>query len=107
MAPNRRQKAVESERDHKLKLKIQSLRRNMAKVRMDQQRIREGQIRVRERFAIIKRECDQLREETNLILNQACITKIRVAFMFLILRARRNGDLSKAAKLTYFLRSIF
>ena len=62
-ARNHRQKVVKRERVQKLILKIQSLKRNMAKIGMDQQRIREGQSHVRQKFTSLKRDCDRLKEE--------------------------------------------
>ena len=106
-APSCRQKAVKRERVQKQKLKIQSLKQNMAKIGMDQRRLREEQSHVRQRFTSLKMGCDRLREEINLIFKQATITKIRLAVMFQILKAREDGDFSKAAKLTLFLRSVF
>ena len=61
---------------------------------------------MRQRFVSIKQECDHLREEINIIFKQATITKIKLALMFQILRAREVGDFSKAANLTYFLRFV-
>ena len=107
MAPSRSPKAMKRERDEKLNPKIQCLKRNMAKIGMDQQRIREAQRNVRQRFVSIKQECDQLREQTNIIIKKATITKIQLALMFQILRAREVGDFSKAANLTHFLRFVF
>ncbi|KAB1995209.1 hypothetical protein E1A91_D13G150000v1 [Gossypium mustelinum] len=101
MAPSRRGMG-----DERLNQKIQCLKRNMAKISMDQLRIREEQISVRQKFAIIKQQCQQLRKEINLISKQASMTQIRLAFMFQIIRARKDGNFSQAAKLTHSLRFI-
>ncbi|TYG37626.1 hypothetical protein ES288_D13G156500v1 [Gossypium darwinii] len=88
MAPNRRGMG-----DEQLKQKILCLKRNMAKISMDQQRIREEQT-------------SELREEMNLISKQATMTQFRIALMFRIIRERKEGNFSQAAKLTHFLRFI-
>ncbi|KAK5772260.1 hypothetical protein E1A91_A13G145100v1 [Gossypium mustelinum] len=101
MAPNRRGMG-----DEQLKQKILCLKRNMAKLSMDQQRIREEQTSVRLRFPIIKQQCEELREEINLISKKATITQFRIALMFRIIRERKEGNFSQADKLTHFLRFI-
>ena len=107
MAPSPNSKEIKPERDEKLNPKIQSLKRNMANIGMDQQRIGEAQRNVRQKFASIKQDCDQLREETYVIIKKATITKIQLALMFQILRSGEVGDFSKAANLTHFLRFVF
>ncbi|KAK8479274.1 hypothetical protein V6N11_064501 [Hibiscus sabdariffa] len=86
--------------------KIQSLKRNMEKIRMDQQGIREEQTRVKQRFAIVKQQCEECREEINLISREATMTQLRVGLIFQIMRARKDGNFSKAHYLTRFLRFI-
>ena len=107
MAPNCNPKAMKPERDKKLNPKIQSLKRNMAKIGMDQGRIRKAQRNVRQRFATIKQESDQLREEAYVIIKKATITKIQFALMFQILGSNEVGDFSKTATLTHFFRFFF
>ena len=106
MAPSRSPKTMKPERNEKLNPKIQSLKRNMANIGLDEQRIREAQRNVRQRFASIKQECDQLRDETYVIIKKATITKIQLTFKFQILRSREVRDFSKAASLNHFLRFV-
>ena len=93
---------MKREKDEKLNPKIQNLKRNMTKIGTDQHRIREAQRNVRH-----KQECNQLREQTNIIIKKTTTTKIQLALMFQILRAREVEDFSKAANLTHFLRFVF
>ncbi|XVF77990.1 hypothetical protein PTKIN_Ptkin14bG0092400 [Pterospermum kingtungense] len=104
MTPSRSQKALKAERDQRLNPKIQSLKRNIAKIAIDQQRIREGQKWVKVRLASVEQQCDQFRKETKIITMRANITKIKLVLMFEILEARKVGDFSKAASLSRTLR---
>ena len=83
---------------------MKMLRTEMEEISEEQQKIKEGQRQVREKFEAIEWECDQLRKETNQIMQQSASTQIRLAFMFQILKARENQDFEKAAQLTNALR---
>ncbi|XVE74320.1 hypothetical protein DITRI_Ditri12bG0007600 [Diplodiscus trichospermus] len=89
-----------------LRNRLKMLRVEMEEISEEQRQIKEGQRQVREKFEGIELECDQLRKETNLIIQQSLSTQIRLAFMFQILKARENQELDKAAKLTVSLREL-
>ncbi|XVE98937.1 hypothetical protein REPUB_Repub03eG0152200 [Reevesia pubescens] len=87
--------------------RMKVLRSEMVVISEEQKKIKEGQRQVREKFEVIELECDQLRKETNLIMQQSVSTQIRLAFMFQILKARENQEFDMAAKLTVALRYYF
>ncbi|OMO84855.1 hypothetical protein CCACVL1_10611, partial [Corchorus capsularis] len=82
------------------------LRSDMEDISKEQKKIKEGQRQVREKFEAIEVECEQLRKETNLIMQQSASTQIRLVFMFQILKARENQEFDKAAQLTCGLRKL-
>ncbi|XWS10390.1 hypothetical protein CRYUN_Cryun39dG0073600 [Craigia yunnanensis] len=84
--------------------RLKILRSEMEEISEEQKQIKEGQRQVREKFDAIELECDQLRKETNLIMQQSLNTQIRLAFMFQIVKARENQEFDKAAILTAALR---
>ncbi|XVE67541.1 hypothetical protein DITRI_Ditri08aG0169300 [Diplodiscus trichospermus] len=69
-----------------------------------QKDIREGQRQVKEKFEAIETGCEELKRETQLIIQQSAITQIKLALMFRILKAREAGDFNTAANLTEMLR---
>ncbi|OMO84853.1 hypothetical protein CCACVL1_10609 [Corchorus capsularis] len=83
---------------------MRRLRSDMEEISKEQKKIKEGQRQVREKFEAIEFECDELRKETNLIMQQSVSTQFRLAFMFQILKARENQEFDKAAQLTCALR---
>ncbi|XP_007022520.2 PREDICTED: uncharacterized protein LOC18594815 [Theobroma cacao] len=89
-----------------LNTRMRRLRYDMEEISEEQKRIKEGQRQVREKFEAIELECEQLRKETNLIMQQSAYTQVRLAFMFQILKARENQDFDKAAQLTCALRAL-
>ncbi|KAK6231085.1 hypothetical protein QUC31_002603 [Theobroma cacao] len=89
-----------------LKVRAQRIKSEMDKIREDQRCIREEQRNLGERFGDVKRQCDQLREETQVIMKQTACNRIRLILMFNILRAREEGDFDKAATFTRFLKSV-
>ncbi|OMP12283.1 hypothetical protein COLO4_03335 [Corchorus olitorius] len=93
-------------RSRNLKSRMKMLRAEMEGVSVEQEIIKEGQRQVREKFEAIEKECDQLRRETNLVVQQSVSTHIRLALMFGILKARENHDFSKASQLTSALREL-
>ncbi|OMO63622.1 hypothetical protein COLO4_32286 [Corchorus olitorius] len=85
---------------------MRRLRSDMEEISKEQKKIKEGQRQVREKFEAIEFECDELRKETNLIMQQSVSTQFRLAFMFQILKARENQEFDKAAQLTCALRKL-
>ncbi|XVE74317.1 hypothetical protein DITRI_Ditri12bG0007300 [Diplodiscus trichospermus] len=76
----------------------------IGEVRLEQKGIKEGQRQVQHKIKTIEAECDELRRETALIIQQSATTQLRLALMFQILQARQNNDFSKAAQLAQALR---
>ncbi|XP_021298822.1 uncharacterized protein LOC110427593 isoform X2 [Herrania umbratica] len=89
-----------------MKRRFKKLKEEMKEISRQQQSIREGQRQVAAKFKAIEEECEQLRQETNRIIRQSANTQIRLSLMFNILKAREQGDFSKAANLTQLLREI-
>ncbi|KAK8545833.1 hypothetical protein V6N13_067095 [Hibiscus sabdariffa] len=85
---------------------MKRLRSEMEEISKEQGKIKEGQRQVREKFEAVEMECEELRKETNLIMQQSMSTQIRLAFMFQILKARENHDFNQAAQLTSALREL-
>ncbi|XP_022759783.1 uncharacterized protein LOC111306143 [Durio zibethinus] len=107
MAPRRmKQEAQNPEMEKNLKVRVEAKRvkAEMGKIREDQEYIREEQRKIIGRFGEIERQCDQLKEETEMIMKQTVRTRIKVVLMFKILKAREGGDFIQAATLTHFLR---
>ena len=67
---------------------------------------RERQRQVKEKFETIESECKNLRQETMMIMQQSACTRLRLALMFQILKARESNDFAKAAELTHALRLV-
>ncbi|KAK6231086.1 hypothetical protein QUC31_002604 [Theobroma cacao] len=105
MAMSMRKKAFKPKMKS-LKVRAQRIKSELGKKREDQQRIREEQRNIGERFGAVQRQCDQLREETQVIMKQTACNRIRLILMFNILRAREEGDFDKAATCTRFLKSV-
>ena len=83
---------------------MRRLRSDIEETSKEQRKIKEGQKQVREKIEAIDLEYEQLRKETNLIMQQSMNTQIRLAFMFQIFKARENQEFDKAAQLTTALR---
>ncbi|XP_022751620.1 uncharacterized protein LOC111300249 isoform X2 [Durio zibethinus] len=85
---------------------LKRLRSDMEETSEEQKRIKQGQIQVREKLEAVELECEQLQKEIKLIMHQSLNTQIRLAFMFQILKARKNQEFDKAAKVTVALRKL-
>ncbi|KAK8648788.1 hypothetical protein V6N13_129531 [Hibiscus sabdariffa] len=70
----------------------------------EQEEIKEKQTQLSNRFQAIGKQCEQLRKETAVIVQQSARTQNRLALMFQILKARENHEFDKAAMLTAALR---
>ncbi|GMJ11636.1 hypothetical protein HRI_004832800 [Hibiscus trionum] len=97
-------KSLQRGRSKNLGKRMKRLRSEMEEISVEQGKIKEGQRQVREKFEAVEMECELLRKETNIIMQQSMSTQIRLAFMFQILKARENQDLDQAAQLTSALR---
>ncbi|XP_022717590.1 uncharacterized protein LOC111276079 [Durio zibethinus] len=86
--------------------RLMELKVKMKETSEEQKFIKEGQRKVREKFEAIENECEQLRKETNLLIQQSTHTQLRLVLMFKILKAREESDFTKSAQLTQLLRVI-
>ncbi|KAK8651671.1 hypothetical protein V6N13_141259 [Hibiscus sabdariffa] len=93
-------------RSKNLRQSMKRLRSEMEEISKEQGKIKEGQRQVRKKFEAVEMECEELRKETNIIMQQSMSTQIRLAFMFQILKARENQDFNQAAQLTSALREL-
>ncbi|KAK8542537.1 hypothetical protein V6N13_136890 [Hibiscus sabdariffa] len=100
----RRKNCINMQNKHKKKATKVKLRRLI----MEQSniRLREGHSQVREKLKAVETECEALREESKLMIQQSVGTQIRLALMLNILKAREEGDLAKAARFTDLLREM-
>ncbi|KAE8679209.1 Retrovirus-related Pol polyprotein from transposon TNT 1-94 [Hibiscus syriacus] len=89
-----------------LKTRAQRIKADMGKIREDQRCIREEQRGIGEKFGDVRRQCHDLRLETQMIVKQSTFNRIRRSIMFSILRARQDGDFDKAAAFSGFLISL-
>ncbi|GKV09783.1 hypothetical protein SLEP1_g21229 [Rubroshorea leprosula] len=109
--PTYKRKASSVKRERKsamknLKAGFQRLKAEMQEISKEQQSIKEAQKQVRKKFEDIEAECAQLRKETDLMIRQSAATRLTLALMFRILRAREDGNLLEATRLTQLLRTI-
>ncbi|KAA3468418.1 Glycine--tRNA ligase alpha subunit [Gossypium australe] len=79
---------------------MKAIMREMREISKEQESIKEGDSQA------IDDECQQLRRETNQIIQKAANSEIRLALMFQILEARTEGDFAKAHQLTALLREV-
>ncbi|KAL4325803.1 hypothetical protein GQ457_11G011830 [Hibiscus cannabinus] len=89
-----------------MRKRLGRLKVEMEDISREQQSIKEGQSQVRAKFNAVEEEYEQLRNETNQIIQQTANTQLRLGLMFSILKAREQGDLGKAAQLTALLREM-
>lgn len=61
-----------------LKARIQGIKKVMGKIRKDQTSIREDQMKIGERLRAVKRKCDELRLETQVIARQSAFNRIQL-----------------------------
>ncbi|KAK6283255.1 hypothetical protein POUND7_017080 [Theobroma cacao] len=86
--------------------RFERLKTEMEEISEEQKGIREGQRQVREKFEAIEFECEQLKKETNFIIEQSARTQVKLVLMFRIMKAREENDLATAANLTRLLGSL-
>ncbi|XVE83404.1 hypothetical protein DITRI_Ditri16bG0086300 [Diplodiscus trichospermus] len=87
--------------------KFKRLEVEMEGVTEEQKNIREGQREVREKFEANESECEELKRETRIIIQQSVRTQIKLAIMFQIIKASQQVDLATVAKLTRLRRYFF
>ena len=89
-----------------LKVNVRRLKSEMQEISRDQQIIKEGQSQLREKLEAIEAECVQLRKETDLVMRQSALNKLKLCLMFNILKAREEGNFTKATQLAQLLRFV-
>ncbi|GLT98870.1 hypothetical protein SLE2022_163450 [Rubroshorea leprosula] len=90
----------------RVKLSLIKLKEKMVEIRKEQQCIKEEQGKVRQKFKIIESQCDILRKETELISQKSATTRLHLALVFQILKAREDNDFNRANDLTRTLREL-
>ena len=91
---------------HDLKMKCRRLKEEMEEIRKEKESTKEGQLQVREKLKAVEMECELLQEETKCMIQQSALNQLRLALMFNILKARKEGDFAKAAQITQLLRLV-
>ncbi|XVE90124.1 hypothetical protein DITRI_Ditri20bG0052600 [Diplodiscus trichospermus] len=86
--------------------RFKRLKTEMEEINNEQKNVREGQRQVCEKIETIESECEQLKKETKIMIQQSARTQVKLALMFRILKAREDGDSATAANLTQLLRQI-
>ncbi|KAK8674409.1 hypothetical protein V6N13_112700 [Hibiscus sabdariffa] len=91
-----------SQTEKKLGVRVEAKRvkSEMGKVREEQECSKDEQRKLITRFDEIAKQCDELKQETEMIEKQSAITRAKLVLMFGILKARESGDLVQAANLT-------
>ncbi|GMJ02848.1 hypothetical protein HRI_003954000 [Hibiscus trionum] len=89
-----------------MRRRLMRLKKEKEEMRKEKESIEEGQRRVRERMGDVEEEWEQITEETNEIFRQTATTRIRLALMLDILKARQGGDVVEASHLTRLLRLV-
>ncbi|KHF98246.1 Mitochondrial division 1 [Gossypium arboreum] len=89
-----------------METRMKAIKREMREISKEQESIKEGDSQVGAKLQAINDECQQLRRETDQIIQKAANSEIRLALMFQILKAREEGDFAKAHQLTALLREV-
>ncbi|XWS40458.1 hypothetical protein CRYUN_Cryun18bG0142100 [Craigia yunnanensis] len=79
-------KIVMQERFKRLKTKMEEMNK-------EQKNIQEGQRQIGEKFEAIEYECEKLKNETKMMIQQSGRTRVKLALMFRILKAREEVKL--------------
>ncbi|KAG4193169.1 hypothetical protein ERO13_A07G203400v2 [Gossypium hirsutum] len=106
MAPSRTDNPDMAKKHLKVRTKAKRLKTEMGKVREDQLCLIEEQSKLVTRFREIERQCNELKQEAQMMAKQSAMTRLKLELMLGILKAREGGDLVQAANLTRFLREI-
>ncbi|XP_039030825.1 uncharacterized protein LOC120165348 [Hibiscus syriacus] len=103
MAPRKTDRVgLKSQTEKKLRVRVEAKRvkAEIGKVREEQEYLKDEQRKLITRFNEIAKQCDELKEEPEMIEKQSAITGAKLVLMFGILKARETGDLVQAANLT-------
>ncbi|XVF21485.1 hypothetical protein REPUB_Repub12eG0094400 [Reevesia pubescens] len=109
MAPKKMKQVAmkpEVKKNLKVRVEIKRVKAEMGKILEDKEIecIREEQRKIRVRYEEIRRQCDELKEETEMIKKQIARNRIKLVLMSKILKAQEGGDLIEAVSLTHSLR---
>ncbi|KAH1121356.1 hypothetical protein J1N35_004516 [Gossypium stocksii] len=92
-------------KQERLRSRMKRIRSDMNEISEEQKEIRERQRQERVNFEAIELECEELKNQTILLIaQQIATTQIRLALMLQILKARENLEFDKAVMLTNALR---
>ncbi|XVE53437.1 hypothetical protein DITRI_Ditri03aG0003100 [Diplodiscus trichospermus] len=80
-----------------MKMKRRRLKEEMKNISKKQKRIKEGQSEVGKNLKAIEIECELRKDETKFMFQQSTLTQLRLAVMFKILKAQKEGHSTKAA----------
>ncbi|GMI67586.1 hypothetical protein HRI_000427900 [Hibiscus trionum] len=89
-----------------IQAKYEKLASDVVEISAERQNIREEQRRVREKFEGIANECEELKRETRIVVQQTARTQIKLALMFQIVKASEQADHATVSTLTHLLREI-
>ncbi|XP_022749255.1 uncharacterized protein LOC111298789 isoform X3 [Durio zibethinus] len=99
-------KRFKTKAKHDMQESFKRLKSEMEEISQEQKNIREGHRLINKKFEAIESEGEELKRETILIIQQSARTKIKLALMFRILKAREAGEFNTAADLTEMLRLV-
>ncbi|KAK8607066.1 hypothetical protein V6N13_052815 [Hibiscus sabdariffa] len=85
---------------------IENIQEKYEKLTVDMKEIREAQRQVREKFEGVANECEELKRETRIIVQQTARTQVKLALMFQIVKASEQADHATVSTLTHLLREI-
>ncbi|KAK8995911.1 hypothetical protein V6N11_076165 [Hibiscus sabdariffa] len=83
---------------------IENIQEKYEKLTVDMKEIREAQRQVREKFEGVANECEELKRETRIIVQQTARTQVKLALMFQIVKASEQADHATVSTLTHLLR---
>ncbi|KAL4308971.1 hypothetical protein GQ457_01G056270 [Hibiscus cannabinus] len=87
-------------------VRVQFKRVKANKMKENVEWLREEQREIRGKLGEMERECERVKEETEMMVKQTARTQIKLALMFYILKAREGGNFIEAAEFTMLLREI-
>ncbi|GKV24603.1 hypothetical protein SLEP1_g34191 [Rubroshorea leprosula] len=85
---------------------MRKLKEEMEVVAREQKSVKKGQEEIRERLKTVGAECDQLRKETEIILQQRAATLLRLNPIIEVLKAKKDNNVSKVTSLILSLRDL-
>lgn len=90
----------------KPEMKLKGLKAKMGLIKQNAKCSRDEQKKIRAKFVEFQRQCDGMKQETEMMIKRTARTQLKLALMFSILKARQGGDSVKAAEFTRLLRLV-